>query len=480
MDDRLIHADSTRLAELKSMMRSQADAPYMAPVDMEEIIICSGAIENICEAVRRLSDGKRVLMVSGPVLITDKAGADIKRKIKGLLDEAFETEWLILSEKNDIVHATPENAEIIGAKLKEADCVIGVGGGTICDLCKYATSIGDPPAPIPLVMVQTALSVNAFSDNSSVMLINGVKRTLHSRYPQILIIDLDIVSAAPAEMNASGFGDLTATWTAPIDWYLGYRLGMSDHYLSSPSDMIRSQCDELLRDASRLPAGDEEYIRKLANVLTLSGLCMGFANESSPASGSEHVISHMIDMSSLSQKKGLCYHGSQVAVAAVYSSLIWDYVLHEFDPAAVDVDACFPAPEKMEPRVLSAFSWLDENGAAAAECWKDYRTKIGRWNENRARLEAFLSGFASFRKEVLPMTRKPEMLVNSMREAGVPCRFSLLNYPVDKKTAVWAITNCHLMRKRFSVIDFLHYCGIWNEPFIQKILERAEALDAGL
>ena len=64
------------------------------------------------------------------------------------------------------------------------------------------------------------------------MLINGVKRTIHSHYPSILIVDLDVIADAPAEMNVSGYGDLLATWTAPVDWYLANVLAMQDAVLS--------------------------------------------------------------------------------------------------------------------------------------------------------------------------------------------------------------------------------------------------------
>ena len=36
------------------------------------------------------------------------------------------------------------------------------------------------------------------------------------------------------------------------------------------------------------------------------------------------------------------------------------------------------------------------------------------------------------------------------------------------------------MRNRFSVIDLLHFTGVWNDEFVQMLLDRAEAMDAGL
>ena len=478
IDPRLQRADVTRLDELREILSQQKDAEMLCPIEMERISIGHGAINELPQTVRRVSRGRRVLLVTGPTVILDREGERVKEKIRAMLEESFEVNWLVISEPG-VVHATPENAAKIGALLGEADCVVGVGSGTICDLCKYATHDFGPAAP-PLVIFQTALSVNAFSDNSSVMLINGVKRTVHSCYPRILIIDLDVIAAAPAEMNVSGYGDLIATWTAPVDWYLAYTLGMTDVFHTAPSDMIRTQCAELLENSAKLRAGDTKTLGELANVLTLSGLSMGLANESAPASGSEHVMSHLIDMTAKVRNTGICYHGTQVAVSGIFSGLIWQYLLEEFDPAKVDVERCYPDPAEMERRVGAAFDWLDEEHRASRECWSDYRQKLERWYANRARFTLFLENFAEFKKTAAPWVKDPAYIAACMHKAGAPCHYRDLNYPVDAKTAIWAVTNCHLMRKRFSVIDLLNYCGVWDNAFVQKLTERAAALDAGV
>ena len=350
----------------------------------------------------------------------------------------------------------------------------------MCDLCKYSTYTANNAEPLPLIIVQSALSVNAFSDNSSVMLFSGVKRTVHSRYPDILIIDLDIVAAAPAEMNVSGYGDLIATWTAPVDWYLGNVLGMSSGFHTAPSDMIRTQCEELLENSAKLAAGDDKVLYDLANVLTLSGLSMGLADQSSPASGSEHVMSHLIDMASKVRRTGICYHGTQVAVSGINSCIIWDYLLNEFDPGSIDVSKCYPTAEEMESKVRAAFDWLDDTHSAADECWSDYQKKLAKWHENKDKFVSFLENFEDFKKTVAPWVKKPEYIADCMHKANAPTRYSVLNYPVDAKTARWAMQNCNLMRNRFSVIDLLYFTGIWNDEFVQMIIDRADGMDAGL
>ena len=480
LDQRLVEADASKLDELREIMSRQEEPEKLHDIAMKAVLIEHGAVRKLNDSVRSLTDGKKVLLVTGPTVITDNHDRIVKEQVYAQLQADFDVEWLVISEPGSIVHCTPENAAKIQARLHGVDCVVGVGSGTICDLNKYGTFYADKENPAPLIIVQTALSVNAFSDNSSVMLISGVKRTVHSRYPDILIIDLDIVAAAPAEMNVSGYGDLIATWTAPVDWYLGNVLGVGSNFHTAPSDMIRTQCERLLENSEKLAAGDEKVIGDLANVLTLSGFSMGLADESSPASGSEHVMSHLIDMTAGKRKTGICYHGTQVAVSGIISCILWDYLLNEFDPKAVNPDSCYPTAEEMEPRVRSAFDWLDDTHSAANECWSDYQKKLARWHANKDKFLYFLENFDAFKSKVAPWVKKPEYIASCMHKANAPCRYSVLNYPVDEKTVRWAITNCHLMRNRFSIIDLLHFTGIWSDEFVQMLLDRAEALDAGL
>ena len=480
IDPRLVRADATQLDELRAILVQQEGAEKLRPIEMKDIFIGHGAIEKVTSAVRALTPGAKILMVTGPTKILSR-GQNVKETVFALLKKEYDVEWLTLSEgEGKIIHATPENAGKIVGRLQGVSCVVGVGSGTLCDLCKRATFLVNEENPMPLVIVQTALSVNAFSDGVSVMLINGVKRTIHSHYPSILIVDLDVIADAPAEMNVSGYGDLIATWTAPVDWYLANVLAMGDNFHPAPSDMIRTQCEELLENSPKLKAGDKKVIGDLANVLTLSGLSMGIAGESCPASGSEHVMSHLIDMASGVRHTGICYHGTQVAVSGILSSIIWDYFLHEFDPEKVDLGRAYPTAREMEGRVRAAFDWLDNDHTAAGECWADYQIKLNRWLAHRDEFAAFLAHFDQFKAHVSGWVKTPAYLSDCMHAAGAPTRYSRLNYPVDAKTVTWAITNCHLMRNRFSVIDLLHFSGVWDGAFVQMLLDRAEKLDAGL
>jgi glycerol-1-phosphate dehydrogenase [NAD(P)+] len=95
-----------------------------------------------------------------------------------------------------------------------ASMMLSVGSGTVADIGKVlSVRLGG----VPHVVVQTAASVNGFADDQSVVLVDGVKRTAATRWPERLLIDTDVLTRAPVELNRAGLGELLAsyTWTPP-------------------------------------------------------------------------------------------------------------------------------------------------------------------------------------------------------------------------------------------------------------------------
>jgi glycerol-1-phosphate dehydrogenase [NAD(P)+] len=65
------------------------------------------------------------------------------------------------------------------------------------------------------------------------------------------------------------------------------------------------------------PMPDEQGIRRLATALRLNGVAMEIAGSSRPASGSEHLISHALDMTGARQR----LHGLTGTAVYLVSSL---------------------------------------------------------------------------------------------------------------------------------------------------------------
>jgi len=475
-DTRISMADPAKLDELKKALAECENSEVLDPIKMDTIIIGENALERLPEVVSRHAAGGRVLMVVDTTYIA-RGNSDLKAEVGKLLGKKFELSLVALDSSHGL-HADDKASAIVEKAIAEGiDCVVGVGSGTITDLCKNA--VHETDISIPLVIVQTALSVNAFSDGVAVMIKNGVKRTVPAKYPTALIIDLDVIKSAPADMNVAGYGDLCATWTAPADWLLAHTLSMNPKYHSAPGELLTEQCRELLRRSADIKKKDPEALMLLARVLTLSGLSMGIAGESTPCSGSEHLISHLIDMSADVRGKALCYHGAQVSIGSILCCIAWNRFLRDFDPKKVDIDACYPDEDEMHRRVRDAFLWLDKTGAASEECWRDYAKKLERWKEVRPEFEKFLADWDDFKAKAEKLVVEPEYLCQCMTEAGAPKRFRDLNPSVDRDTANWAANNSCLMRNRFVITDLLFFLGWWDRDFVESLFREADGLDAG-
>ncbi len=215
-------------------------------------------------------------------------------------------------------------------------------------------------------------------------------------------------------------------------------------------------------------------------MLTLSGFTLGIAGKTAPLSGTEHLVSHLIDMSAEQHGLPVAFHGAQVAVAALSVAAAWEIFLEEFDPSTVDPGLLFPDAAVLEPLVRRAFAEIDPSGAVGAECWNDYEKKLATWHAARPRVEGFLGGWTKHRTKLKGMVLPPEELGEALREAGAPARFGELDPPVPPETVRWALKNCHLMRNRFTLADLLFYAGRWDDAFVERILGRARSAGGGV
>ena len=143
-----------------------------------------------------------------------------------------------------------------------ADVVVTVGSGTISDLGKVAA--GDRPH----LIVQTAASVNGYSDNESVLLRSGVKRTAHSAYAHTLLADVEIIALAPPELNRSGLVDMISMFTAPADWYLAGQVGMDENWLPDAALLARRYGRQLMAASAGIGDSRPEELELLSRLLT--------------------------------------------------------------------------------------------------------------------------------------------------------------------------------------------------------------------
>jgi glycerol-1-phosphate dehydrogenase [NAD(P)+] len=471
MTDRALLPDPTDLTALRARL---ADDPTgrRRPIGLGTVRIDPDALVHLAgdvAAVRR--DGPVVLVIDETPM--RRADRDLKAHVHALLSSNFPTRIVTLSAATGELHADADALAQADAGIAGAGCVVSVGSGTVTDVAKDASMRA---GGIPFLVVQTAVSVNAFSDDMAVLLRDGVKRTVPSRWPDVLIVDLEVIADAPAAMNRAGFGELCSMFTAPADWYLASAVGLDNTWDPGIVALFREGAEGLLDGAARFADNDPEMLAELAGRMTLTGIAMGVAGRTAPLSGTEHLLSHLLDMAAGLAGRPLAFHGAQVGVASVLAATIWHDTLDHLDPDALTRDSAFPEPDAVERQVRAAFDPLDPSGRMADECWRDVSRKLERWHAARASVEAFAADWDTHRAALRALVTTPDVLTRALTEARAPARIADLDPPASEPTVRWALRALPLMRDRFTVADLRFFAGAWDDATVDDLLVRSGIL----
>jgi glycerol-1-phosphate dehydrogenase [NAD(P)+] len=408
--------------------------------------------------------------------IMQRKQEDLKELLVATLNrEGWQTQTVLMrADESGQVHTDMPHIREVQANLSPGCAVLAVGSGVVTDIAKHGCFLYEQETgeTVRFVVFQTANSVSAYTSNMSPTFVDGVKRTLDSRYPDALICDLETLRDAPAEMTAGGVGDMLAVFVSFPDWYLAHRLGMDSGYSELAKHLVGPLDEILLAHADGIRNGDLESVAVLAKIIALGGLAMSLSHATTPMSGFEHVMSHVLDMQSEIDHKPLRVHGSQVALAALAGATMYQRFLAEFEPEELNMDACFPSMEEMQARIEENFRSIDPSGNAGAECWADYQQKLEKWHVHRADFEAALNDWNSLRDQLAQETRSPEEILQILDAIRAPTRWSQLTPPVAENEAHFAFMNASLMRKRLTLGDLLIFThwdreALWKEIWNQ-------------
>ncbi|MBA4015690.1 MAG: dehydrogenase [Pirellula sp.] len=253
-----------------------------------------GALDRLGVYLRRNEHAKVAVLISAGLNASLS-----QRVVRSLQEQSIETAAWTEVAANDL-----ESAAGLFADLpSDVTAIVGVGGGKALDVAKYVGFL----ARRPYFAVPTSLSNDGFCSPQSSLTVRGKRRSLPSALPFAVVIDTAVCLAAPKILTLSGVGDLVAKFTAIADWKLSFHV----------TGELVNDFAALLSDGSvhaflSHPALDVEGTRLLATSLMLNGVAMELCGSSRPASGSEHLISHALDMTSDRPR----LHGLQVGVAS--------------------------------------------------------------------------------------------------------------------------------------------------------------------
>ncbi len=214
---------------------------------------------------------------------------------------------------DDIRVAEMCHVEEIEAKIAGRDiAVLSVGSGSVNDPCRLATARQHKM----LCIFGTAPSMDGFASYSSPIVAGGFKDSYAAKSPEVIIGDTKILAAAPTPLKSAGFGDMIAKYIGLVDWEISSLL-TEETFCPRVAALTRSAVDKLMGMAHRVTVEDEETAGEIFKSLLLTGLGMSFMQNSRPASGSEHVIAHLIECIQLREGIIPNFHGEDVGVATL-------------------------------------------------------------------------------------------------------------------------------------------------------------------
>lgn len=465
----------------KDAIRTIPGYPAGADVPIQAMVFESDAYKKIPAVLEQIgARPDQPLFIVTDEFAIKRAGVELKPFLAEFLEQhGWQPEIIYLAPRaGESLHTDMHQIERVQSRLANGVSLLAVGSGTVTDVAKHAAFLFEQGGGehVPFVVMPTANSVSAYTSNTASVQVGGVKKTLHSRYLDALICDIETLSSAPRSATVAGVGDLVVCFQSFADWYLAARMGHDKNYSDLPRTLIGPLDQTFLQNAADVRDATPKGTELLAKLLALEGIAQSLAHTSAPFSGFEHSISHLLDMMVSRSGQKPILHGTQVALLTILTTLAFQRFMDEFDPATLDLAACFPDRAAMESRVKSAFATLNPSGTIGNECWIEYSKKLYLWNSQPAVLENFVENWSKIRAELDAIVRPPALLIEILQGMDSPTSFEQLDPPMPESQIRFAFENGSLIRSRFTLGDLFIFLNWDMDQLWHQIWDDARAL----
>jgi glycerol-1-phosphate dehydrogenase [NAD(P)+] len=303
--------------------------------------------------------------------------------------------------------------------------------------------------------------MNGYTSSISALSQGGFKTTQAIRPAAAVFADVDIMKDAPIEMIRAGLGDLLSKNVCNADWRLSHRL-KNTYFCGMPQQMTRKQESYYFAHACELGRRDPEAVRMLTEAVMNSGFSMALVGESSPSSGSEHLISHYWEMQDEMAGRQIHLHGAQVGIGTLIAAEIYERVKRK---SAKDVDLNWAhrlhkSAEQTRELVGKYY------GAVAEQTFKESLKKVMSWSEKEKELTTLKNNWDDIWRDVSRFLRPRAELEKVMRDAGAPVRARELG--ISRQSVCDAIRYSRLLRNRYTILDLTEELG-WLEKWAEEI-----------
>jgi glycerol-1-phosphate dehydrogenase [NAD(P)+] len=426
--------------------RALVDRALAAASDTRALSVGRGALAETAGVFEGAFGSRRAVVVADPTTfeVAGRAVHDLLRQAGQDVAEPFLFAGYL--------HADFERVLELEAALAGTDAVpVAVGSGTVQDLVKLAAHRLDRP----YMVVATAASMDGYAAFGASITHEEFKQTFACPAPAAIVADVEILAAAPPTLTASGYGDLLGKVPAGADWMLANALGVE------PIDpaiwaMVQGPLQSALAAPDRLRAGDPDQIEQFFLGLVLSGLAMQAARSSRPASGAEHLLSHLWEMTGLSHNRREPSHGNKVGVGTVLIASLYER-LYGADLGQIDVEAlvaALPDAQTVETDVRRSLPAGEIADRAVIESLAKHPTL----DQLRHRLRLFQTNWPGMQRYFKEQLRSSAELRQRLQAVGAPSTPAEIGLWPDRVRQSLVIAR--QIRRRYTILDLLAETGL--------------------
>lgn len=428
---------------------------------VEKIIIAQGARRQVPGLIKEM--GYEHVFVVSDSGTYEAAGKELEEILKEA--EVRYTSYVI--PRSPVVPDEYTMGELLIHFDRDCDLIVGVGTGTINDMCKFMSS----QMGIEYFIFATAPSMDGFASVGAPLISGNLKITYDAHVPQAIIGDVDILAKAPMNMIAAGVADVLGKYTCLCDWHMAHIIN-GEYFCPVIEQMVRLALAKMMDQAKDIKKRDPGTIKTIMEALVLTGIAMSFVGNSRPASGCEHHMSHYWEMLFLFQGRPAVLHGTKVGVGTAVAVRLYK----ELAERQLDFEAA-----RRKAQEYDVHAW-EENmrrtyGIAAEGVIEHEKTeKKNDPAQVKERLITIEKQEEMIRRTIEEMVPSLEMVQGVLKELDAPV--NPLELGIDRHMVLDSIMAAKEVRNRYTLLQLLWDLGLLEE-MAQKTADYFEATYRG-
>lgn len=415
------------------------------------VAIGAGALDSVADCFRQTFGDVPAVVIADPNTWS-AAGRHVQKRLSTSLAQVSEP-FLFEDAK---LYAEYSYVERLRSFLSKGDAIpVAVGSGTINDLAKLAAG----ECKRPYMSVATAASMDGYTSFGASVTCAGYKQTLPCPAPQAVVVDLDVLAAAPERLNAAGYADLLAKVPAGGDWIIADALGIEPIEPHAWS-LVQARLKEWLRDPAAVRRGDRDALAGLIEGLIMTGLGMQYTGITRPASGAEHQFSHLWDMQNHTHHGSAPMHGEKVGIGSIAVAAIYEQVLAQ-TADDIEVDATrihdrWPSWEQIEAETRGNFA----DPLVADQVVAQQRGKYVDADLLVTRLQRLRSRWAELQSRLRDQLFTADETRRLLNEVGAPSKPEQIG--ISRERLLESHQLAQQIRNRYTVLDLVYQAGWWE------------------